>query len=79
MKRVHGASLANTFIWGAAIIAAAIVLRDVPQGGQVVIILGGAAGASMIIVSNALDKAKAASASHTEADASVEAKAEQNG
>jgi hypothetical protein len=79
MKRVHGASLANTFIWGAAIIAAAIILRDVPQGGQVVIILGGAAGASMIIVSNALDKAKAALESRTEADASVEAKTGQNG
>ena len=54
MKKVHGASLANTFIWGAAIIAAAIILRGTPQGGQVVVILGGAAGASMIIVSNAL-------------------------
>jgi hypothetical protein len=79
MKKVHGASLANTFIWGAVIIAAAIILRGTPQGGQVVIILGGAAGASMIIVSNALDKAKAALESCAEADASVEAKVEQNG
>jgi hypothetical protein len=79
VKKVHGASLANTLIWGAAIIAAAVMLRGTPQGGQVVVILGGAAGASMIIVSNALNKAKAASESHTEADASVEDRAEQDG
>jgi hypothetical protein len=79
MKKVHGASLANTLIWGAAIIAAAIILRGTPQGGLVVVILGGAAGASMIIVSNALDKAKIALESRMGADAAVEAKAGQNG
>ena len=57
MKRVHGASIANSLIWAAAIIAAAIVLRGTPQAGMVVVILGGAAGANIIIVGDALRKA----------------------
>jgi hypothetical protein len=57
MKKVHGASVANSLIWAVVVICAAIVLRDTPQGGQLVVILGGAAGASVIIVQNALRKA----------------------
>jgi len=57
MKRVHGAAMANALIWAATIIAAAIMLRGTPQAGQVVVILGGAAGASVIIVGDALQKA----------------------
>jgi hypothetical protein len=41
-------------IWGAAIIAAAVVLRGTEHAGIVLIILAGAAGASVVIVGNAL-------------------------
>jgi len=57
MKKLHGASIANSLIWAAAIIAAAIILRGTPQGGLIVVILGGAAGTSVIIVGDALRKA----------------------
>jgi hypothetical protein len=57
MSKLHGVSIANAVIWAAAIIGAAIVLRGAPHAGQVVVILGGAAGASVIIVGNALQKA----------------------
>ena len=57
MKRLHRASIGNAVIWAATIIGAAIVLRGTSHAGQVVVILGGAAGASVIIVGNALQKA----------------------
>jgi hypothetical protein len=72
MKKVHGASVANSLIWAAAIIGAAIMLRDTPQGGQVVVILGGAAGASVIVVGNALRKAAKESAKGADSGALVE-------
>jgi hypothetical protein len=79
VKRVHGASMANALIWAAAIIGAAIMLRGTPQAGQVVVILGGAAGASVVIVGDALRKVTGKPASRLDADAPVEAKAGQNG
>ncbi len=79
MKRVHGASMANALIWAAAIIGAAIMLRGTPQAGQVVVILGGAAGASVMIVGDALRKVTDKPASRTDSDVPVEAKAGQNG
>jgi len=72
MKKVHGASLANALIWGAAIIGVAIVLRGTPEGGQVVVLLGGAAGASVSIVAAALRKATEGSTRRTDPDAAVE-------
>lgn len=56
MRNLHIASIGNTAIWAAAIIAAAVLLRGTEQGGMVGVILGGAAGASISIVSNALRK-----------------------
>jgi hypothetical protein len=41
-----------------AIIATAVLLRGTEYAGMVVVILGGAAGMSVIIVSNALKKSK---------------------
>jgi hypothetical protein len=79
MSKLHGVSIANAVIWAAAIIGAAIVLRGAPHAGQVVVILGGAAGASVIIVGNALHKATEKSASRTDSDAPMEIKAGQNG
>jgi hypothetical protein len=57
MRKLHGASIANSLIWAAAIVAAAIILRGTPQAGLVVVILGGTAGASITIVGDALRKA----------------------
>lgn len=54
MKNVHPVSIGNAFIWAAAILAAAILTRGTDMGGMLVVILGGAAGASVIIVSRAL-------------------------
>lgn len=51
MKKLHPASIGNALIWGAA-----ILLRGSEQAGMVVLILGGAAGASVVIVGNALRK-----------------------
>lgn len=57
MKKNHYVSIGNAFIWAAAIIASAIILRGAEYSGMVVVILGGAAGASIILVGNALRKA----------------------
>lgn len=56
MKRIHPASLGNALIWAAAILAAAIILRWSGTDTMVLVILGGAAGASIMIVDNALRK-----------------------
>jgi hypothetical protein len=74
VKKLHGASIANSLIWGAAIIGAAIMLRGTPQAGQVVVILGGAAGASVVIVGDALRNATEHLASCTDSAAPTETK-----
>jgi hypothetical protein len=56
MSKIHSASIGNAVIWGAVIIAAAVLLRGTDQAGMMVVILGGAAGVSISIVSNALKK-----------------------
>jgi hypothetical protein len=56
MKRISPVSLGNALIWAAAIIAVAVLLRGTEQAGSVVVLLGGAAGASVILVSGALRK-----------------------
>ena len=56
MKKVNPVSLGNALIWAAAILATAIILRWSGNETMVVVILGGAAGASITIVSNALRK-----------------------
>jgi hypothetical protein len=56
MKNMHSASIGNAVIWAAVIIAAAVLLRGTEHAGMMVVILGGAAGVSITIVSNALRK-----------------------
>jgi hypothetical protein len=51
---VNPVSLGNALIWAAAIIAVALLVRGTEQAGVVVTILGGAAGASVLLVSGAL-------------------------
>jgi hypothetical protein len=60
MKGLQRASIADALIWAAAILAAAIILRGTPQAGLVVVVLGGAAGASITILGSALRKARRA-------------------
>jgi hypothetical protein len=60
MKELHRASIADALIWAAAILAAAIILRGTPQAGRVVVVLGGAAGASICILGSALRRARRA-------------------
>jgi len=54
VKKIHPASIGNALIWAAAIIATAVILRGSEQAGIMVVILGGAAGASVLVVSSAL-------------------------
>ena len=54
MKKVNAVSLWNAIIWGVAILAVAIILNWSESEVMVVAVLGGAAGASIVIVSNAL-------------------------
>jgi hypothetical protein len=56
MRRIHPVSLGNALIWAAAIIAVAVLVRGTERAGTVVVILGGAAGASILLVSGALRK-----------------------
>jgi hypothetical protein len=56
MRNINPASLANALIWAAAIIAVAVLVRGTEHAGMVVVILGGAAGASVLLVSGALRK-----------------------
>ena len=56
MKNVNAVSLWNALIWAAAILAVAIINHWSGNEGMVVVILGGAAGASIILVSNAFRK-----------------------
>jgi lipid-A-disaccharide synthase-like uncharacterized protein len=56
MQKVHPASLGNALIWAAAILGTVVVMHWSENQGAVVAVLGGAAGASITIVSNALRK-----------------------
>jgi hypothetical protein len=56
MRRINPVSLGNAVIWAAAIIAVALLLRGTEHAGMVVVLLGGAAGASILLVSGALRK-----------------------
>lgn len=56
MKKIHSASIGNALIWGAVIIAAAVLLRGIEHAGMMIVILGGAAGVSISIVTSALRK-----------------------
>lgn len=56
MKKLNNVSVGNALIWAAAILASAVILRGTPYAAPMVVILGGAAGASVIIVENALRK-----------------------
>ena len=53
-KKINLVSLGNALIWAAAILATAITLHWSGNESIVIAILGGAAGASITIVSNAL-------------------------
>jgi lipid-A-disaccharide synthase-like uncharacterized protein len=54
MNKVNPVSLGNALIWAAAILGTVIVLHWFDNESMVLAILGGAAGASITIVSNAL-------------------------
>jgi hypothetical protein len=56
MRKLHPVSLGNTLIWAVTILAVAIVLHWSENEGMVVVILGGAAGASILLISDALRK-----------------------
>ena len=56
MKNINPVSLGNALIWAATILAVAIVLHWSENEGMVVVILGGAAGASILLISDALRK-----------------------
>jgi hypothetical protein len=56
MRKEHRVSIANAFIWAAVIIATAVILRGTDQAAMVTVILGGAAGASILLVSDVLRK-----------------------
>jgi hypothetical protein len=56
VRRINPVSLGNALIWAAAIIATALLVRGTENAGMVVVILGGAAGASVLLVSGALRK-----------------------
>lgn len=56
MKKIHSASLGNALIWAAVLLATAVLLQGTDKAGIVVVILAGAAGASIVIVGNALRK-----------------------
>jgi len=50
VKKNRHVSIGNAFLWAAAILAAAIILRGTEYAGVIVCILGGAAGGSIILV-----------------------------
>ena len=56
MKKIHPASFYNALIWGIAILAVVIILHWSESIAMVMAVLGGAAGASIVLVSNALRK-----------------------
>jgi Na+-transporting methylmalonyl-CoA/oxaloacetate decarboxylase beta subunit len=54
MKTVNPVSLANALIWAFAILAVAIILNWSENEAMMIPVLGGAAGMSIFLVSNAL-------------------------
>lgn len=56
MKHVNKVSLGNALIWAAAILAVAVLNHWTGSEALILAVLGGAAGASITIVSNALRK-----------------------
>jgi len=54
MKKIRSAALGNALIWAAVLLAAAIILQGTDKAGIMVVILAGAAGASIVLVGNAL-------------------------
>jgi hypothetical protein len=56
MKKINAVSLYNALIWGITILAVTITLHWSGNESVVIAILGGAAAASIILVSNALPK-----------------------
>lgn len=54
MNKVNPVSLGNALIWAVAILGTVIVLHWFDNESMVLAVLGGAAGASITIVSNAL-------------------------
>ena len=56
MKNIHAASLGNALIWAAAILATVVILHWSGNESIVIAVLGGAAGASIMVVNNALRK-----------------------
>ena len=56
MKHVNKVSLGNGLIWAVAILAVAVLNHWTGSEALILAVLGGAAGASITIVSNALRK-----------------------
>lgn len=56
MKKLNPLSLGNALIWVAAILGTAIVMHWSENEGAVLVILGGAAGASIMLVNDAVRK-----------------------
>jgi hypothetical protein len=54
MKKINAVSIYNALIWGIAILAVAIINHWSENEAMVLAVLGGAAGASIVLVSNAL-------------------------
>jgi len=56
MKKLDSTSVANALLWAAAILASAVILRGTQYATPMIVILGGAAGVSVIMVEGALRK-----------------------
>jgi hypothetical protein len=56
MKKLNRVSVGNALIWAAAILASAVILRGTQYVTMMIVILGGAAGVSVIMVEGALRK-----------------------
>jgi hypothetical protein len=54
MKKTRIYALGNALIWVAVLLAAAIILQGTGKAGITVVILAGAAGASIVLFGNAL-------------------------
>jgi hypothetical protein len=56
MKKFDNASIGNAVIWVATIFASAVILRGTQYATPMLVILGGAAGASVLLVEGTLHK-----------------------
>ena len=54
MKGAQRVSITNALIWAMALLAVAVLFRETEYAGRVVIMLSGAAVASIIFVDNAM-------------------------